>query len=422
MRILFLSHYFPPEVNAPATRTYEHCREWVKSGHDVHVVTCVPSHPRGIPSQGYKRGWYLREERDGIHVHRVWTYLAANKGVIRRSLNYLSFMPSAVFRALRLGAFDVIIATSPQFFCAVAGAVAGALSKTPWIFELRDLWPESVAAVGAIRQQFIVRMLERLELALYRRATRVVCLTRSFADNLAGRGVPWAKLDVIPNGMIPGSFHEPDEARVRRDLGLPADATLFSYVGTVGMAHGLETILEAARRLRPGHPNVRFLVVGDGADRDEIEAHTRRDGIDTVTFTGLVTHERALELLRASDVSLVLLRKSPLFRTVLPSKLFEAMAAGRPVILGVEGEARALLLRARGGIPVEPENADALAAAIVKLAGDDRLRRELGEAGRAFIEREYDRRAWAARYLSLLNDVAARRDAVSPRAMPELHN
>ena len=152
MRILFFSHYFPPEVNAPANRTFEHCRVWAAQGHDVHVVTCVPSHPEGKPFPGYRRGWYQRETMDGIQVHRVWTHLAPNRGVFRRTLNYLSFIPTAVFRAWRLGPVDALIATSPQFFCAVAGRLAAGLRKTPWVFEVRDLWPESIQAVGAVRR------------------------------------------------------------------------------------------------------------------------------------------------------------------------------------------------------------------------------------------------------------------------------
>src|SRR5215208_6589146 len=189
MRILFLSHYFPPEVNAPATRTFDHCREWAAAGHDVHVITCVPSHPAGVAFKGYRPGWYEREQREGITVHRVWTRLAPNAGIVLRTLNFLSFVPTAVWRALRLGPFDIIIGTSPQFFCAVATWIAAALKRTPWIFELRDLWPESIAAVGAARSYMPLRLLEWLELRMYRHARAVVCVSRSFIRNLVTRGI-----------------------------------------------------------------------------------------------------------------------------------------------------------------------------------------------------------------------------------------
>jgi glycosyltransferase involved in cell wall biosynthesis len=408
MRILFLSHYFPPEVNAPATRTFEHCREWVRAGHEVHVVTCVPSHPRGEPFAGFRRAWYVRELQQGIHVHRVWTYLAPNRGVFRRTLNYLSFVPTAVLRALRLGRFDVIVATSPQFFCSVAGAVAGALSRTPWVFELRDLWPESVAAVGAVRTRVAVKLLERLELALYRRSSLVVCLTHAFAENLTQRGIPAAKLALIPNGVLVGDFAPAEQRAARQRLGLPGEAVIASYVGTVGMAHGIDTMLDAARSLSRDAPDVRLVVVGDGAELDAVRTRAGREGLN-VEFTGQVARARAIDYLAASDVSIVLLRRSPLFRMVLPSKLFEAMAAGKPVVLGVEGEAASLLQAAGAGIAVEPQNPDALASALATLARDASLRQRLGERGRAYVRSEFDRRVLAGRYLTLLERIAAAR-------------
>ena len=194
MRILFFTHYFPPEVNAPANRTFEHCRAWANAGHEVHVVTCVPSHPLGRPFAGFRRGWYRHDVADGIHVHRVWTCLAPNRAVFRRIVNYLSFVPTAVWRAWRLGRFDVAIGTSPQFFCAVATWLYTRVRRTPWVFELRDLWPESIAAVGAMKRSFALRLLERLELRMYRDATAIVCLTEAFIRTLRARGIEAAKL------------------------------------------------------------------------------------------------------------------------------------------------------------------------------------------------------------------------------------
>src|ERR1017187_1641450 len=288
VRILFLTHYFPPEVNAPASRTLENCREWVKSGDEVHVITCVPSHPAGRPYPGYRRVWYSREIIDGIHVHRVWTYLAANKGAFRRLVNYTSFVPTAVFRSLRLGKFDVIIATSPQFFCAVAGSLAARLKRIPWVFELRDLWPDSIAAVGAMRRNFALRLLEKVELQLYRSASRVVCVTRSFARNLTGRGVPEEKLAFIPNGMDVAYWAGAPPPSVRERWGIRSDDFVASYVGTVGMAHGLATILAAAQMLQSSHPRMRFLVVGDGAERENLARVAREQALSNVTFTGLI--------------------------------------------------------------------------------------------------------------------------------------
>lgn len=402
MRILFFTHYFPPEVNAPANRTFEHCREWAALGHDVHVITGVPSHPRGIPFRGYRRRWYQAEQIDGVTVHRVWTYLAANQGVARRTLNYLSFVPTAVARAWRLGRFDVSIATSPQFFCAVAGRLASSVTRTPWVFELRDLWPESIAAVGAVRRSWVLRALERLELHLYRHASAVVCLTRSFADNLTRRGIDPAKLAFVPNGIDAAFWSGGDRAAVRRALGAGEDDVIASYIGTVGMAHGLDTVLGAARLTERADPRIRYVVVGDGAELDALRRQAAEQGLTNVTFTGLVDRESARDYMAASDIALVPLKGSPLFSGVLPSKMFEAMAAAKPVVLGVRGEAQALLESAGAGVVVAPEDSIALADAVRRLTADPRLRQALGACGRSLATQSFDRRLLAREYVNLL--------------------
>jgi glycosyltransferase involved in cell wall biosynthesis len=399
MRILFFSHYFPPEVNAPANRTFEHCREWVRLGHEVHVVTCVPSHPKGEPFPGYRRTWYQREVVEGVHVHRVWTYLAANKGKVRRAANYLSYVPMSVVRSMRLGSFDVVVATSPQFFCAAAGWLYAGLKGTPWIFELRDLWPDSIAAVGAIRKGFLLKLLERFELHLYRSASGVACVTRSFIENLGARGIAEEKCFFVPNGVEANTWVGGDGGRIRLRHGISKAETVAAYIGTIGMAHGVGTILEAASILAQEHNPIQFLVVGDGAELEAMRARVLKEGLPNVIFTGLVPHAEVRDYMAATDIALVILRDTPLFRTVLPSKMFEAMGAGKPVVLGVEGEARDVLNLSGGGTAVTPENARALAAALRDLAGDSDKRKRLGESGRLFVEREFSRPVWARRYV-----------------------
>jgi glycosyltransferase involved in cell wall biosynthesis len=419
VRILFLTHYFPPEVNAPATRTHEHCREWVAAGHEVHVVTCIPSHPVGRPFPGYQRRWYRHESIDGIHVHRVWTYLAANRGLVRRTINYLSFAASGAWRAWRLGRFDVAIGTSPQFFCAVGTWLVARRRRLPWVFELRDLWPDSIAAVGAFRHRSgPLRWLERLERRLYRDATAVACVTRSFVTILAARGVDQSKLHFVPNGIIPEFWATGNREGARRELGVASHEVLVSYVGTVGMAHGLHVVLEAAAGLRSRAPEIRLLIAGDGAELDALRALAAQRRLGNVRFTGLVPRAHIPSLLAASDVMLVTLRPSDVFRTVLPSKMFEAMAAARPIVLGVEGEARDTLLRAGGGIAVPLGDGAALADAVCRLARDPALRAAMGESGAAFVQREFSRRIWAARYLALLEEISAATSTVPEESSP----
>jgi glycosyltransferase involved in cell wall biosynthesis len=421
MRILFFSHYFPPEVNAPANRTYEHCREWAAAGHEVHVITCVPSHPVGVPFPGYRAGWYQREERDGIVVHRVWTSLAPNKGVIRRTLNFLSFVPTAVWRALSLGRFDVFIGTSPQFFCAVATWIAAVLKRTPWVFELRDLWPESIHAVGAARAYMPFKVLESLELLMYAQARSVVCVSEAFVRNLVGRGVPASKISFVPNGVNTAMWTAGRRAEGRAKLGAADGEIVVSYIGTVGMAHDIGTILDTARLLRAERPDIRFVIIGDGAEREALAARVRAEGLGTVTFTGLVPRSDIPDYLAASDISLVTLKPSDLFKTVLPSKMFESMAAARPIVLAVDGEARRLLERSGGGLAVPPGHPAALAGAVRQLAGDANLRHALGAAGAEFVERDFSRRTWAQRYLRILDRVRLPEHAAAlPQPSPEL--
>jgi glycosyltransferase involved in cell wall biosynthesis len=405
MKVLFLSHYFPPEVNAPAIRTFEHCREWAAAGHEVHVITCVPSHPRGIPFPGYRTARYQREELEGIQVHRIWTYLAANQGVVKRTLNYASFLPSAAWRALRLGPFEVIIATSPQFFTAVTGYCVSRLKAAPWIFELRDLWPDSIAAVGAMKSSRLLRMIEKFELHMYRHAQAVVCLTHAFVENLKQRGITSKKLYYVPNGVEVGYWRKGNGAKVREKYGMTDEECLVSYIGTIGMAHGIHTILDCADSLKAVHPDVRFLVVGDGAELDGIREQVKSRRLSNVLLPGLIPHEAVKDYLAATDISLVLLRRSEVFLTVLPSKMFESMAAGKPIILGVEGEARRVLEQSGGGLAVPPENSQALAQAILTLVRDREFRENLGKSGSLFVASEFNRKALAAKYLSLLESI-----------------
>ena len=401
MRILFLSHYFPPEVNAPAVRTYEHCREWARHGHEVHVVTCVPSHPQGRVYPGYESSFAAQhEEKDGIKVHRVWTYIAPNKGFLARTIGYASYMFSAALACLKLPRPDIIVATSPQFFCACAGFLASRLRRAPWIFEVRDLWPESIVAVGAIRNRAIIGLLEMVEKYLYRDAEKVVVLTRSFADNLKGRGINAGKLHFLPNGVDPEVWQREGRSTARQGLGLDSKFVV-SYVGTHGMAHNLETLLDAADILRE-HEDISIQMVGDGAEYENLRLRAERNSLSNVSMIGQVPRDDARAYVAASDVSVVLLRKSELFKTVIPSKILEAMAAGNPVVLGVEGEAKRIVEDAGVGICIEPENPAELADAVLRLKAAPGLREEMGRNGRAVVSEWFDRNRIANEMLDVL--------------------
>ena len=401
MRILFLSHYFPPEVNAPASRTYEHCRQWVKDGHQVTVVTCAPNHPRGKVYAGYKNHLYFTEVVEGIKVVRIWTYVTANEGFFKRTANYVSYLLAASIAAPFLHATDVVLSTSPQFFNGLAGYLVSRIKRAPWILEIRDLWPESILAVGAIRNKTIIRMLEYLEMFAYRKADRIVPVTDAFAQYMIDKGIDGAKIEVIKNGVDLDFYQlRTRDIALQRELGIEGKFVA-SYFGTHGMAHHLETILEAADKLRQ-HKDIVFLLVGDGAEREHILNTRDEMGLDNVIMLGQQSKEKMPDFWAISDVSLVLLKKMDLFKTVIPSKIFESMAMKKPVILGVEGESRELLATAKGGVAIEPENSQQLAESMLQLAQNTGLREELGDNGRQFVARYYDRNKLARRYAALI--------------------
>jgi hypothetical protein len=403
MRILFLSHYFYPEGNAPATRVHELARRWVKMGHEVTVVTCAPNVPSGVVYEGYANRLYQRERVEGIDVRRVWTWLAANAGTWRRIANYLSYLLGATLASLAVPRPDVLIATSPQFFCGWAGVLASRLRGVPFVLEVRDLWPESIVAVGAMRPSPAIRFLARLERWMYAAATRIVTVGEGYAHKLVERGVPEAKLALVPNGVDLGMFRgAADGAAIRREFGL-GGAFVCAYVGTIGMGCGLDVVPRAVRLLRErGRSGVRFLLVGDGAIRERLERECREAGLSEVVFTGRLDKRRMPEVLAAADACLVHLARRELFETVMPSKIFEAAAMARPIVLGVRGYASEVVEGAGAGIAIEPEDERELADALLRLADDPALARRLGEAGRSGIAARFDYDALASRYAELL--------------------
>lgn len=406
MHILFLTDNFPPEVNAPASRTHEHTRQWVAAGEQVTVITCAPNFPTGRVFPGYRNRIWQEERIDGIRVIRVWSYITANEGFARRVLDYVSYMLMAFVAALFVRRVDIVVATSPQFFTAVAGWAVGALKRVPFVFELRDLWPESIKAVGAMQESAVIRWLEKLELFLYRRAALIVSVTNSFRDTLARRGIDAAKIQVITNGVDIARFTpRPKDAALEAELGL-AGCFVAGYIGTHGMAHALETLLEAAARLQVAAPGrFHFILLGDGARKAELKALAVRLALGNVSFIDSVSKDEVARYWSLLDVSVIHLRRTELFTTVIPSKLFECMGMGLPVLHGVAGESAGIVEREGCGLVFEPENVDALVAGLLRLKTDAALRARLSESGLQ-AARSYDRATLAARMLASLRSTA----------------
>lgn len=417
MRIIIFSHYYPPEVNAPASRTSEHCRLWAAAGHDVTVVTCAPNHPDGAVYAGYRNRMLTREVVDGVKIVRVWTFLAANQGFARRTLNYISFMLSAALAIPRLTRPDVYVSTSPQFFCGLTGLLAKILRRSPWVLEVRDLWPESIVTVGAMRNGLVTSALESLERFAYRKADRIVSVTDSFVPHIAARCQGAAKIDVVKNGVDLRLFKRSENGEdIKSKLGLEG-RFVASYVGTHGMAHGLDTVLDAASLLKHD-PRFGFLMVGGGAEHARLVKRAQSMQLDNLRIIGQRTKADMPGIWAASDASMILLRRSDTFTKVLPSKMFEAMAMQCPIVLGVEGEAKALLEAADAGIAIAPQSAQELAAAIMRLYDDPTLRERLGRQGAAYVREHYDRARLARRYLDVLARTIAEHAGTAQESPP----
>ncbi len=402
MKLLFLTHYFPPESNAPASRTYEHCVRWAREGHDVTVLTCIPNCPAGVVFDGY-RNRILRQVEvvDGVRVVRIWTWLAPNAGTVRRIANYLSYLVSAIVAAVRLPRPDVVVATSPQFFCGWAGVWVSRLKRAPLVLEVRDIWPESIGTVGAIRNRFILRLLEWLERRMYRAADHIVAVGEGYKARILERADIPDRISVVTNGVDLEQFvPQPPDEQFLREYGL-GGKFVCSYIGTIGMAHGLEVTIEAARLLKTrGRNDVRFCLVGDGAQRRPLQDMAQRAGVeDVVVFTGRQPKEQMPAILASSDVCLIHLRGCELFGSVIPSKIFETMAMGRPIIMGVAGEARQIVQAAQAGLDMEPDSAESLVACVLRLADDRDVRARLGASARSYVEQHYNRDDLARRML-----------------------
>lgn len=404
MKILFLTDNFYPEVNAPASRTYEHAREWVKAGHGVTVITCVPNFPKGKVFNGYKNKLWQKEAIDGIEVIRVWSYITANKGFVRRTLDFISFSVTSFLAGLFVKA-DVIVATSPQFFTALSGRTLSFWKRVPWIMEVRDLWPESIKTVGAMKDNLFIRYFEWEEMRCYRSAKTIVVVTDSFKRTLTARGIDEAKIKVVKNGVDKEMFKPvPKDEALIGELGLEGKK-IIGYIGTHGMAHKLDFILDCARNMQ-GRNDFHFLFIGAGAERDALLAKKEREGITNVTMLDSVPKDQVVRYISILDLSLINLRKSELFKTVIPSKMFENAGMQIPIIMGVQGEAQEMLEEYGAGLCFEPENEVDFNAKLQQLLSDPDLYGRCRTGG-AEMSRDYDRKALADKMLECMMDTVS---------------
>jgi hypothetical protein len=405
VNIGYMCQYFAPEVSAPSARGLEMARVWRDAGHTVKVLTAFPNHPRGVVPEGYRGHRRMVEPMEGLTVYRSWVYVTPNEGFVKRILNHLSFTASAVVQTLpRIGSLDVLVVSSPSFFPVVAAWVVSRVKRVPFVFEVRDLWPGIFVMLGVLKDGPILRVLEALEMFLYRRAAHVVTVTHAFKRILVARGVPEAKVTVITNGVDLELFRPAPRDEARKAAWGVDGKRVALYLGTHGISQALETHLAAAERLR-GREDLAFVFVGEGARKRTLMALAEARGLTNVHFLDPVPKAEVPACYAAADVCFVPLRDIPLFDSFIPSKIFEILGCARPIIGSVEGEPAAILAASGAATVVPPEDVDGLVSALTAMLDDPDLAAR-GARGRAFVEAHYDRVALALRYEALLAALA----------------
>ncbi len=403
MKILFLTDNFYPETNAPAKRTLEHCKEWSNLGHSITIITGVPNFPKGKVFKGYKNKLYQSEIVDRILVKRVWTYIAPNKGFFLRILDYVSFMLSSFFCGLFTKKHDVIIATSPQFFTLISGYLISLFKRVPLVLEIRDLWPESIVAVGAMKKSsWIIKILYRIAIFLYKKSTIIICVTQSFKDDLIKKGIDKNKIFVVENGFDLNKNLTPNKSiqDIENEYNIKKDEFIVSFTGTVGMAHGLEIIINSAKTIGR---KIKFVIIGDGAKRSQLIELNKKEQLNNIKFIENLSWQEIVNINQIIDIHLVHLINNPEFKKVIPSKIFESMALKKPIIMGVLGESREIVNKAGCGLNITPEDVNDLNTTIKHVINNPQMIDKMGTNGYNFLSQEYSRKKLANKMIEYIH-------------------
>ena len=391
--ILFITYYYPPEKGAAMVRIGETAKRLVKLGHQVTVLTTVPNYPTGIVPQEY-RGRIMQEEiRDGVRVIRVWNYINSNTSFLRRILPHISFnLLAPLLGGRTVGRPDVIIACSLPLFDAISGRILSWWKRCPYIFWVADLWPETPIQLGMLHNRLMICLSRWLEWSAYEHAAIVWVVSEGARIDLIQRGFPPDRIFLGINGVDTALFRPMPMTplQARTELGWDDQFTVL-YAGTHGVVHGLMTVLDAADQMRD-RVDIQFIFIGDGAQKTDLVEQARKRNLRNITFKDAQLHEKMPLIYAAADICLVPARKAQVLKGFLPAKLFEIMACGRPILLGIDGEARQLAEEAAGAaLFVEPENSAALVSAIMHLKEHPDIAESLGKRGRAFAVSNFDR-------------------------------
>jgi glycosyltransferase involved in cell wall biosynthesis len=404
MKILYITQYFYPEIGAPTNRALANVRYLANQGHEVTVLTEMPNHPKGVIFKGYRGKIFLKEEIENFIVHRVWIFTSAHKNFASRILFYLTFPFMGILHSIfHWNNYDVLYISSPPLFVGIIGIFFRKLSgKIKFIFEVRDLWPAAAIEMGALTNQKMINFSYKLENSIYRAADHIVCVTNSFKEEITTKGYKEDSISVLRNGSdlnfkkvdIPEAFYRKYDKE---------NNFILIYAGNLGIAQNLTILLKAAKKLRD--KNVLFIILGTGVEEKLLKIFAAGSNLDNVIFTGEIAQENVNEYLSLADIGIIPLKKIDVFKRTIPSKLFDYMSANLPVLLGVEGEAREILLESKAGITFEPDNVDDLVEKILLLQSDEKSRKVYAANGRKFVENNYNREVLAARLEEIIYKV-----------------
>ena len=410
MKILYVSHLYEPEMGAQPVRVRQLATRWARLGHDVTVLTGFPNHPGGRIYDGFRRrAWKLVDSEidEGVRVVRTWYVPRPNRGALNRAIAFSSYTLSAALTSLAQRPFDVVIGTVPQPLSPLSAWFRSRVGGAKFVLEVRDLWPEGLVATGqASTSSFSYRALERVASFLHNRADHVVAVTDALSDFVVeSRGVPSNRVDVVRAGIDVNAFSADTDASEHKERWGVAGNFVVSYVGTLGNAHDLGVLLRAAKSLQESEPGIRIHIAGTGAEEESLDRLSSDLGLTNTRFLGHQPRNAIPSILAASDVCIATLRPDPVFETVVPTKLYEYMAAGRPVVSNVPGEAARLLEEAGAGVVVTPGDPEAIASAIRRMASDDGARAKMGTSGRSYAGETASWQSRAELYLEILGRV-----------------
>jgi glycosyltransferase involved in cell wall biosynthesis len=404
MKILLISENFYPESNAPGKRLFEHAKEWVRLGNKVTVLTGVPNAPKGKVFKGYKNKIYQSEKIDGIKIVRVWTFIAKNERFLLRTFDFISFMITSFFFGLFIKKPDKIIVSSPQFLPVISGFIIAKIKNIPFVLEIRDLWPESIVALGAInKNNFIIKFLYMIANYIYRKSELIVVVTKTFKKYLVDMGIKEDKIIVIENGFNFDSTLKPSRSidAIKEKYHITNNNFTVSYIGTIGMSHGIEIVLDAAQLIR----DVNFLIIGEGAQKKSLQKIVEIEKITNIIFIDNIDWQEIVNINQIISVNLIHLRNLELFKTVIPSKMFESMALKKPILAGLIGESLDIIKKSESGLEVIPEHSDSLVQQILKLKNDQNLSDELASNGFNLVKERYNRKILAQKMIMRIRNL-----------------